>query len=105
MTDIEPKRQQHYKEKIESMMRTDFEMLNTVLSIEINTQMNPEVIRSVLRQVIARLTPTERRALPQMVVEILTALDGDYVSKEFSKYLKKPKAQQDAGFEPERPLA
>lgn len=90
LTDALPtERSHHHRERMEKLMQMDFELLNTVLGLEINSQMNPEVIRNVLRRRCAELSKEERRALPQIVVEVVVALCGDSMAKEFEKYLKK----------------
>lgn len=82
-------RSYHYRERMDKLMQLDFELVNTVLGLELNHQQNPEVIRTVIKRRCAELTKEEKRTMPQMVVEIVIALCGESMSKEFEKYLKK----------------
>lgn len=95
-------RSYHYQERIEKLMRLDFEMLNTVLGVELNIQMSPMVLRSVLRRRLSELTVEEKRGLPEIVVEVILSVDGDHSAKEFEKYLKKPKSKPKKKPEPKR---
>lgn len=82
-------RSYHHKDRIERLMRMDFDMLNTVLGLELNIQMSPAVLRSVLRRRLGEISVNEKKNLPGVVIEIILAVDEDHQAKEFKKYLKK----------------
>lgn len=85
-------------------MRMDFDMLNAVLGVELNTQMSPVVMQAVLRRRVNELSADDKNGLPEIVVEVILAIDGNHMAKEFAKYLKKkPKKAPETKVAPTTP--
>lgn len=80
-----------HKKHSDKLLRMDYEILNSALGLELNLQLDPHVIRHVIRQRFTELTREEKNELPQGVIDIVKAIQGEN-DPAFNKYAKGKKS-------------
>lgn len=56
-------------------LQTDFELLNTVLDIELNSEISPIIMLKVIKDRLDHMSKEERKGIPAVVWEYIEALD------------------------------